>query len=316
MNKLHLVACIIYSIFNQTLYAEQLPVPKILFVDSYHQGFPASFKILSGVKQTFEGKNINLRLVEMDTKRNPNPDFIKSAALKTKSVIELFNPDILISCDDNAAKYLIEPYYKDSTFPIVFCGINWDASIYGFPYKNMTGTVEVTLISETLRHLKKYAKGSRIGFLGGDRLSERKNREYYQKRFKINFSKTYFVNSFEQWKRDFSKLQDEVDMLIITSHAGITDWNDSSARAFVEKHVKVPVATEHEWEMPYALVGVAKDYEEIGLWSGNAALKILSGIPPGKIPVSSNKKGKLFFNRTIAKKLGITKVPILAEIVQ
>jgi len=316
MKKLHLVACFIFCIFSQTLYAEQQPAQKVLFVDSYHQGFPASFRIVSGVKQALEGQNITFRLVEMDTKRNPDPAFIKTAALKTKSVIDQFNPDILIACDDNAAKYLISPYFKDSAFPIVFCGINWDASIYGFPFENMTGTVEITLISEILRHLKKYAKGPRIGFLGGDRLSERKNRQYYQKRFNINFSKTYFVNSFEQWKRDFTKLQNEVDMLIITSHAGITDWDDTIARQFVEENVKVPVATEHEWEMPYALVGVAKDYEEIGLWSGQATLKILAGVPPKKIPVSSNKKGKLFFNRTIAKRLGITEVPVLAEIVQ
>lgn len=316
MRKSGFFAFLVCYFFTQLLAAEEPPARKILFVDSYHQGYPASFRIVSGVKQALAGHAINFKLVEMDTKRNPEPAYIASAAVKTKSIIEKFNPDVLIACDDNAAKYLIEPYYKDSPIPIVFCGINWDASVYGFPFPNMTGIIEVTLVSEIVRHLKKYAKGQRMGFLGGDRLSERKNREYYQKRFNIDFAQTYFASTFAQWKQQFAKLQKEVDMLIMTTHVGIPDWDDASARTFVEDHIKIPVATEHEWEMPYALVGVIKDYLEMGSWSGHAAIMILDGVPPSKIPVTSNKNGRLFFNARISKILGITNTPELAEIVQ
>ena len=302
-------------ILVQTAQAENSMAKKILFVDSYHQGYTASSHIVSGVKEALTGHNIDFKLIEMDSKRNPEPADIKVSALKVKTIIDAYQPDVLIACDDNAAKYLIEPFYKNSDLPIVFCGINWNASIYGFPFRNMTGIVEVALVSEIIRHLKKHSKGNRIGFLGGDRLSERKNRQYYQKRFNIDFAKTYFASSFEQWQHAFAKLQDEVDMLIITTHAGITDWNDADAQTFVEKHVKIPVATENEWEMSHALVGITKDYKEMGLWSGHTALKILAGIPPNQIPITSNKKGKLFFNTRIAKILGITKVPELAEIV-
>lgn len=307
-----LFACLI---LGQTALAENSTAKKILFVDSYHQGYLASSHIVSGVKEALADHNIHFKLIEMDSKRNPEPADIKDAALKAKAVIDEYKPDVLIACDDNAAKYLIEPFYKNSNLPIVFCGINWDASIYGFPFQNMTGIIEVALVSEIIRHLRKHSKGNRIGFLGGDRLSERKNREYYQKRFNIDFTKTYFASSFEQWQRSFAKLQDEVDMLITTTHVGITGWDDASAQTFVEKHVKIPVATEHHWEMPYALVGIAKDYKEIGLWSGHTALKILAGVPPNQVSITSNKKGKLFFNTRIAKILGITKVPELAEIV-
>lgn len=315
MNKGVSIILLTGFMLGQTVEAENSMAKKILFVDSYHQGYTASSHIVSGVKEALTGHKINFQLIEMDSKRNPEPADIKAAALKSKAVIDEYKPDVLIACDDNAAKYLIKPFYKNSDLPIVFCGINWDASIYGFPFQNMTGIVEVALVSEIIRHLRKHSKGNRIGFLGGDRLSERKNRQYYQKRFNIDFAKTYFASSVEQWQRSFAKLQNEVDMLIITTHAGITGWDDASAQAFVEKHVKVPVATEHQWEMPYALIGIAKDYKEIGLWSGHAALKILEGIPPSQIHITSNKKGKLYFNTRIAKILGITEVPELAEIV-
>jgi len=312
---LFFAGCLTGFMLVQTALAENSTSKKILFVDSYHQGYTASSHIVSGVKEALNNQNIHFKLVEMDSKRNPEPADIKAAALKTKAIIDEFKPDVLIACDDNAAKYLIEPFYKNSDLPIIFCGINWDASIYGFPFQNMTGIVEVALVSEIIRHLRKHSKGNRIGFLGGDRFSERKNRQYYQKRFNIDFAKTYFVSSVEEWQRSFAKLQNEVDMLIITTHAGIKGWDDAGAQTFVEKHVKIPVATEHEWEMPLALVGITKDYKEIGLWSGHTALKILAGVPPNQIHITSNKKGKLFFNIRIAKILGITEVPELAEIV-
>ena len=242
MNKGILIILFITSFTSfmlvQVAQAENSTSKKILFVDSYHQGYTASSHIVSGVKEALTGRNIDFKLIEMDSKRNPEPADIKVAALKVKTIIDGYKPDVLIACDDNAAKYLIEPFYKNSDLPIVFCGINWNASIYGFPFRNMTGIVEVALVSEIIRHLKKHSKGNRIGFLGGDRLSERKNRQYYQKRFNIDFAKTYFASSFEQWQHAFAKLQDEVDMLIITTHAGITDWDDADAQTFVEKTCK------------------------------------------------------------------------------
>lgn len=102
----------------------------------------------------------------MDTKRNPAEEFSKAAALKARTTIEEFRPDVVIASDDNASKYLIMPYYKDAELPFVFCGINWDASIYGFPYKNVTGMIEVALVSEIFRHLKNTPRGSNWLYCG------------------------------------------------------------------------------------------------------------------------------------------------------
>lgn len=176
--------------------------------------------------------------------------------------------------------------------------------------------IEVALVSEILKHLNKYAKGKRIGFIAGDTLSERKNLEYYIKRFDINFEKIYLAKTFEEWKQSYLKLQDEVDMALMTSHVGIAGWNDREARDFAENHAKIPVGTEHRWSMPFALVGVAKDFDEMGVWSAHAALKILDGVPPSKIPVTANKKGQLLFNARMADRLKVGGTPPLAEILR
>lgn len=289
---------------------------KILYVNSYHIGFEGSDPITEGIRTVLERTKVDLKIIYMDTKRNPSDEFSKTAALEVKAVIDEFKPDVVIASDDNASKYLIMPFYKEAGLPFVFCGVNWDASVYGFPYKNVTGMIEVALVSEILKHLRKYAKGERIGFIAGDTLSERKNLEYYTKRFGINFTQILLAKNFAEWKQGYLKLQDEADMALMTSHVGIPDWNDQEARIFSENHAKIPIGTEHRWSMPFALVGVAKDFNEMGVWSAHAALKILDGVPPSKIPITANKKGQLLFNARMADRLGITSIPPLAEILR
>lgn len=295
-------------------YASDYAGKRVLYVNSYHLGYPGSDPIAEGIAAVLDPLGISWRTLYMDTKRNPAEDFSRAAALRVRGEIAAMDPDVVIASDDNAAKYLIAPYYRDAGLPFVFCGVNWDAAVYGFPYRNVTGMVEVALVPEILAHLRRYAKGERIGFIAGEHLSERKNLEHYRARFGIRFERVYFAATFAQWQDAFLRLQDEVDMVTMTSHAGIGDWDQAAALAFVERHTRVPVGTEHEWEMPLALVGVLKDFREMGEWSARAALMILDGTPPTRIPIAANQRGRLMFNPRIAARLGIAELPPLAEI--
>lgn len=122
---------------------------KILYVDSYHAAYPWSAGITEGIKNVIdEHDDIELKIIQMDTKRHSDDEFKKTAAQKVKDLIESLQPDVVIASDDNASKYLIVPYYKGSKLPFVFCGVNGDAEVYGFPYRNITGIVEVKLINQ------------------------------------------------------------------------------------------------------------------------------------------------------------------------
>ena len=61
---------------------------KIIYIDSYHEGYPWSDGITMGVQSTLEGTGVELKIHRMDTKRNPSDEFKKQAALGAKSVIE------------------------------------------------------------------------------------------------------------------------------------------------------------------------------------------------------------------------------------
>lgn len=287
-----------------TSYAAEYSGKKILFVDSYHQGYEWSDGITNAVIAALEGTGVELKIVRMDTKRNTEESFKEEAALKVKGVIEEFKPDVVIAADDNASKYLIVPYYKDSDLPFVFCGLNWDASIYGFPTKNITGMIEVSPIPQLLDQLKPFAKGTRVGHVAADATSARKEGEYYKKIFNIDLVE-YYATDLADWKKGFVEVQNQVDMLIVGNNAGIMDWNKADAAAFAEANTKVPTGATQEFIADYAMTTFAKVAGEFGDWSAKTALQIIDGTSPANIPMVQNEMGTLIINTRIAKALGV-----------
>ncbi len=277
---------------------------KVLFIDSYHEGYPWSDGITKGVQQTLNGTGVELKIIRLDTKRNKGEAFMNEAVQKAKAVIESFKPDVVIAADDNASKYLIKPFYKDAALPFVFCGVNWDASNYGFPYKNVTGMVEVAGVNELLDTLKPYAKGDRIALLSDDTLSSRKNVDNYKNVLGVNLTE-FLVKTMAEWKENFKKIQANFDILIIENVIGINDFDAKKGEAFATANSKIPSGAVQGLNMPYALLGYLKVAEEQGEWSANAALKILGGTSPSDIPIVKNEKGSLVVNAKIAARAGI-----------
>ena len=283
--------------------AANLAGKKVLFIDSYHEGYAWSDGITNGIKTTLDGSGVELKVFRMDTKRNTDEEFKKSAALKAKAEIEAFKPDVVIAADDNASKYLIQPYFKDASLPFVFCGVNWDEKGYGFPCKNVTGMVEVSPIPQLIEQLQPFAKGSKVGFIGPDILTAQKEAQNYKTVFGMTLTE-YFAKDFEDWKKGFAELQSKVDMIVIDSDGGLYKEHADDMKAFVEKTSKVPSGSTYDFMASYALITYAKVAEEQGAWSAETAMKIMGGQSAADIPVTKNSQGKLIINTRIAKSLG------------
>ncbi|MBI5896559.1 MAG: hypothetical protein HZB24_11345 [Desulfobacterales bacterium] len=276
---------------------------KILMIDSYHEGYEWSDGIVNGVKRTIEGKGIELRVVRMDTKRNPDDAFKKAAGLKAKAEIESFKPDVVIAADDNASQYVVMPFYKNASLPIVFCGVNWDATVYGYPYNNATGMVEVTPIVNLLQQFKSVVKGDRVGFIGPDNETVHKEFDNYKKKFGLNLV-GYFAKDYEDWKKGFVDLQGKTDFMVIDSDGGLYKEHKADMRAFVEANAQKPSGACYDFMADYAVLTYAKVSEEQGSWSAAAALQILDGKSPKDIPIAENKDGSVVFNARLAKITG------------
>ena len=292
--------------------------PRILLINSYDPDFPWTRGIMEGLLSSYslpwqpsgeltaDESPVILNIFNMDTQKNQSPEHIKSAAQEAKELIEEWQPDVVIASDDNASKYLIVPYFKDSSLPFVFCGINWSAEEYGFPTANITGMIEVSQISTIVRELLPYAGGDRITFLRGDAHTSRKEAAYLQTSLSYDVN-AVLVSTYEEWKREFLRLQKDTDILITTYPSAMTDWDgdEEALHRFMVDNTEIPTGSWDYWIAENVLITIANSSEEQGEWAARTALEIAGGKTPSQFPIQENIRGIYYLNMGLAKKLNI-----------
>jgi ABC-type uncharacterized transport system substrate-binding protein len=286
---------------------------KVVYVNSYHEGYPWSDSIEAGLHEVFDGTGVELKIIRLDTKNNPDEAFGQAAGVKARAEIEAFQPDAVIASDDNAQKYLVVPYLKGTAIPVIFNGVNWDGSAYGFPTSNVTGMIEVELPDQLVELLKGYAKGDRLGYITVDTETERKVVDIYNQRFFNGQMQTYWVSTQDEFKTAFLNAQQEVDILFMGNNAGSDKWDEEEMKQFVLRNSTIPTGSINDWMAPYSLLTLAKSGKEQGVWSAQAALQILDGTPVSEIAVAENKKGEMIINLDLADKLGVVFAPSLLK---
>ncbi len=272
-------------------------LPKCLFVSSYHQGYAWSDGVERGLRQTLDGK-CEIQQFDMDTKRRKEQSDKERAALEAKEFIQRWQPDVVIAADDNAARHLIQPFYKDAELPFVFCGVNWTVAEYGFPYSNVTGMVEVAPVKAMIQEaIALVPRAARVMYLGADTATEKKNAARIQRAAKQQglIFEPQFVTSLDDWVAAYQDGQG-YDFIIVGSNAGVEGWDNTQVFKAIEPISRRLTVTNHEWMMPVSMLGMTKVPEEQGEWAGQVALQILDGTKPGSIPVVANRKWELFIN--------------------
>lgn len=281
-------------------------LPKCLFVSSYHQGYAWSDGVEQGLRQTLAGK-CRIRQFDMDTKRHKDLPAIRNAALAAKRLIEDWQPDVVITADDHAARHLIVPYFRDHSLPFVFCGVNWSVDEYGFPFSNVTGMIEVAPVKAMVAEAKGLVPGaSRVLYIGANTSTERKNAARLQAAatdLGLQFE-AHFSASLASWIDAYARGQD-FDFIIIGSNAGINDWDNTGARAAITPLTRRLTVTSHDWMMPVSMLGMTKVPAEQGEWAGKVALQILDGAEPISIPIIANRKWDLYLNAALVDAAGI-----------
>ena len=286
---------------------------KILWAESYHEGYAWTDDMETGLHEVLDGTGVELKIIHMDTKRNSDDAFGEAAARNVKAEIEDFQPDVVIASEDNVQKLLIVPYLKGTELPIVFNGVNWDASAYGYPAENVTGMIEVELPDQLVELLKGYANGERLGYLTIDSSTERKSVDIINQRFFDGKMQVYWATTQDEFKTAFQAAQQEVDILFIGNNAGSDKWDEEEMQQFVIKNTTIPTGAVRDWMAPYALLTLAKSGKEQGEWAAQAALSILDGTAISEIPVTENKKGEMIVNLDLADKLGVVFAPSLLK---
>jgi len=293
--------------------APELAGRRILWVDSCHEGNPWNDGIGRGIAAALKDSGVELRIVRLDLARHSDEAFARQAAQRAKAAVDEFKPHVVIATDDAAARYFVVPHLKDGPLPVVFAGINWDASAYGFPTRTITGMLEVDLVRPLVRTLREYARGDRVAYLSADTQTQAKVVATYNQQFFNGQMQVRLVRTFDEFRRAYLELQTVADMLITGNYTGIAGWNDAAARTFIEDATRIPTGYVDGYMTPLVLVTMGKLPEEQGEYAADTALRILRGAKPGDIPLAENKKAVLGLNLVLADKLGIVFSPVLLK---
>lgn len=294
--------------------------PKVLYVDSYHAEFEWVKEITEGILKVFNiqvlrdgswddsNSRVDLKIIHMDTKRKRSEKYKEKVGEEAKNIIKQWKPDVVIVSDDNACQYLVVPFFKNSQIPFVFCGVNWDASVYGFPWENVTGMVEITLVDEVVERLRPFARNDTVGLIVGNTITGEKNEKNIKKHFDYNFV-VKKPNTFYEFCDSFNALQETCGMLLLTEIESMAPYSKRRAQIFVNRNTHIPTGSVFGFSAPFVVLTTATTGYEQGEWAAKTALRILRGEKPSDIPIAKNKQATLYLNMQLAKKLNV-KLPI------
>ncbi len=279
---------------------------KVVYVNSYHRGFPPSDQITEGVYEKLPADSFEVIAHFMDTKRNPSEAYIKNRAAEILDSITMEKPDVLIVSDDNAVKYLVVPNFQDDPQAIVFCGVNWTAEQYDLSGCNITGILELLPVVEAMQALKSYYPSMQnLLVLNENTTTSRKTKPLLDTLLnQIGMSVTQeLVDDFESWKSVFVDANQNYDVIYLQTRGAIKNWDHDEALRTIDQHIKVPLVTCEDYMMTYAVFGLTQVSKEQGMWAAETAKNILQGTSPTDIPVSKNKMTKVWINTGLADKI-------------
>ena len=277
---------------------------RVVYVNSYHSGFPPTDEITSGVIENLPADSFEVFTHFMDTKRNPSLEYIMNRAEELLDTIKIEKPDLLIVSDDNAVKYLVEPHPQDIDMPIVFCGVNWSAKQYDLSEHNSTGILEILPVFELMQTMKSYYPSMQnVLVLNENTTTSRKTKPLLDTLCNsLGLIVTQeLVDDFDSWKAVFKDANQSYDIIYLQTRGAIKNWNHEEAIRFIDQHIKVPLVTCESFMMPYAVFGLTEISKEQGVRAAETAKKILKGASPANIPVSRNTMTGIWLNTRLAE---------------
>lgn len=290
---------------------------KVLIVHSYHEGYVWVDQITEGVQKSLDGSGIELEIFYMDTKRKSDEAWkVKSGELAKQKVAE-YDPDVVITSDDNAQAYFAKEYAGKDRPQIVFCGVNAKAEKYGFPASNVTGILERPHFVQTLDMLKQIvpsiqkvaiitdASGTSNGFLEHMKA---------QSDLPVEIVEWKQTDSFQEWKDAIKKFQGTVDAIGMVMYHTIKESPDSpesmDPKAVIDwtlANNSKPIVGFLEFTIEDGLLcGITEFGQEHGFESGLIAKEmILNGKTAADFPVKTAEKGIVVINVKAAEKMNV-----------
>src|SRR5262245_24246797 len=117
--------------------------PRVLILHSYGTDYSWVTQVSEGINRILGDKPYSIRWHYMDTKRHPDPAFMRRAGQSATDVIEQWQPNVIVTVADNAQELVGRNYVNDPRFAIVYSGMFATPNEYGYDKAtNVTGILE------------------------------------------------------------------------------------------------------------------------------------------------------------------------------
>lgn len=234
-----------------------LKKPRVLILHSYSTNFTWVQGINEGLQRVLTKKPYKIQYHYMDTKRHPNREFKEKAANIAIQKITDWDPNIIITIDDNAQSLVAQKYINNPKIKIVFTGVNAEPEAYGFDQaNNASGLLEripfesikeafVQILPKDHRRILHYSDSSPT--------SQAVHREIDKFNWKpIKLVEHTQLDTFEQWKKAITTANEKGDFLFITHY--------HTLKRSLEDLTIVPPKEVMEWTMEHSPL------PDIGCW--------------------------------------------------
>ncbi len=293
---------------------------RILVIHSYNLDYEWTHIINKTIIKELVTTGIDHETFVMDTKRHPSEKAKRRAGRDAKQRIAAYRPDVVIAVDDNAQAYVVKDYVNRSDIQFVFCGVNSEPALYGYPADNVTGILERLYPDQTLRMLKAVIPTAfQVAVVSDDSptsnsILPRFREKAREEELIIPIREYHQPKTFSQWQETIRRLDldPQINAIMIPLYHTVkmddSDESVSPARVMrwtVDNTRKPVVGVWSHSVEDGAFFAVTVDPREHGRVAARMAIEILNGQPAGAIPIMTNQEGYVIVNLKDSKHLNL-----------
>ncbi|MDX2495891.1 MAG: ABC transporter substrate binding protein [Desulfuromusa sp.] len=300
---------------------------KVLVVLSYEQDYLWEIEIREEIERVLS-PFADLTFFYMNTKVALGNGSKKAA--EAFALYQKLQPDGVITVDDNAQALFVVPYLKNRvSTPVIFCGVNAEPEVYGYPAENVSGILERYHFEETLSFNRQIAgKTDTFALMVNESpLADLIAKELKAETGKLSAEMIVFLRpkTLSHAVNMAENIRHKADLLMLLTLNGLVDnqgkpVSDAEAISIVVKAFNKPTTATAAFAVKNGVLsGVLASGQEQGEQAALMLLKALRGVPIDQLPVTRNSRGKRMINVSTLQQLGITLPPMVlrgAELVR
>jgi diguanylate cyclase (GGDEF)-like protein/PAS domain S-box-containing protein len=310
------------------LQAQDLHGKRALLLYSYHPTFPTAEPSLKGIRSVIAGTGLQLDIEYMDSKRLY--DAYSVELFRARIAYQLSNRapyDVVFSADDNALNFLLR--FGDELMPrvpIVFFGVNDLVAARGLnDSPNVTGVVEAASFDATLKLARSLfpARDALYVIVDGTPTGQSDLREVRALASRYPATRIEEISLSEldwaSFRERIAAIDEHGFILLLAAYRDRLGQSKdfSESLALIRHETDAPIM--HLWEHGIGegvLGGVVVSFEEQGRQAALAALKILRGTAPAKIPVVEQSPNVPMFDYALLDHYGLDRgdLPLNARV--